>query len=77
MPSCLFASTGPATNLFELLAASIGSGLVVGGFAGGAVGFVLSRSRARSEKGAMIGSYGGGFFSLLALALDTLGKYLV
>ncbi|HKT83731.1 MAG TPA: hypothetical protein VJQ84_07820 [Solirubrobacterales bacterium] len=60
-----------------MLAASIGSGLVVGGFVGGASILAWTRSRTASEKWALIGGYLGGFAALISLAIDIVGKRFV
>jgi hypothetical protein len=73
----LFASAGPLTSVFEELATSIGSGLVVGSFVAGIGSAVVSRSRTRSEKWAVIGGYGGGALALALLLVDILGKHFV
>jgi outer membrane lipoprotein SlyB len=62
--------------VFETLASSIGAGMVVGGFAGGARG-LAKRSRSDSEKGAVAGGYVGGAVGLTLLLIDTLGKAFV
>jgi len=67
-----FGDTGPATNVLAALAVSIGFGLVVGGFVGGSLGFVSTRSQRAAEKWALIGSYFGALVALGLLAADTL-----
>jgi hypothetical protein len=73
----LFAGMGIATGAFEVLAAVIGSGLVVGSFTGGLLTIAASRSRRRAEKWALIGGYFGGLVALLGLVLDILEKRFV
>jgi hypothetical protein len=73
----LFEGVVSITRGFEALAASIGSGLVVGGFVGGAGSFARTRSRRVSEKWALIGSYLGGLAALISLAIDIVGKHFV
>jgi hypothetical protein len=73
----LFASVGIATGAFEVLAATIGSGLVVGSFTGGLLTIAASRSRRRTEERALIGGYFGGLLALFGLAVDILGKRFV
>jgi hypothetical protein len=77
MSMYVIASVGPATGLFESLAASIGAGAVVGGFAVGGASFALTRSRARSEGNAVGGGYFGGLVSLFALVFDILRRHFV
>jgi hypothetical protein len=73
----LFASVGAATAIVEALAASIGSGLVVGGFAAGVWSVLACRSRSQIERGTMIGSYFGGSIALLAFIVDIVEKRFV
>jgi len=73
----LFAGVGIATGAFEVLAATIGSGLVVGSFTGGLLTIAASRSRRRAEELALIGGYFGGLLALLGLAVDILEKRFV
>jgi hypothetical protein len=71
------ASVGPATAALEAVASSIGAGLVVGGFSGGARGFFSNRSFDRLERGALKGSYLGGAVGLLAPSFDIVWKHFV
>jgi hypothetical protein len=71
------ASVGPLTSLVEAVAASIGSGAVIGGFLGGIEGGLSRRPRAESERRAVVGSYGGGVASLAFLAIDIVRKHFV
>lgn len=73
----LFEGVISVTRGLEALAASIGSGLVVGGFVGGATSFAWTRSRTLSEKWALIGSYAGGLAALASLAIDIVEKRFV
>jgi hypothetical protein len=73
----LFASAGPLTGIFEEIATSIGSGLVVGSFAVGLGSFIWTGSRRRSEGLALIGGYVGGLAATASLAIDTLAKRFV
>jgi hypothetical protein len=77
MPPGLFECVVSFTGVFEALAASIGSGLVVGGFIGGAGSFAWTRSRPMSEKWALLGSYVGGLAALISLAVDIVEKRFV
>lgn len=71
-----FASAGIATGAFEVLAATIGSGLVVGSFVGG-LSTIAPRSRGRIEERALRGGYFGGLLALLGLVVDIVAKCLV
>jgi hypothetical protein len=73
----LFASAGPVTGAFQELAASIGSGLVVGSFVVGVGGFASRRSREQVERSAVTGGYSGGGVALVLLAFDILRKHFV
>ena len=73
----LFEGVVYTVRMLETLAASIGSGLVVGGFVGGAWSFACTRSRAESERWALIGSYVGGLAALVSLAVDIMEKRFV
>jgi hypothetical protein len=61
---------GPGTSVLAALAASIGFGLVIGGFLGGAVSFAATRSQRLSERWSLIGGYLGGFCALAVRAID-------
>jgi hypothetical protein len=73
----VLASVGPFTRVFEQLATSIGSGLVVGSFVAGLSSFVWSGSRKHSEGWGVIGGYLGGVAALGLLVLDIVGKRFV
>jgi hypothetical protein len=73
----LFAGVGIATGAFEVLAAAIGSGLVVGSFTGGLLTITASCSRRQAEKWAFIGGYFGGLLALFGLVLDIVEKRFV
>jgi hypothetical protein len=72
----VFASAGIATGAFEVLAATIGSGLVVGSFIGG-LSTVVGRPRGHIEERALRGGYFGGSLALLGLVIDIVAKCLV
>jgi uncharacterized membrane protein YdcZ (DUF606 family) len=65
-----FEHAGPATSVLGTLATSIGFGLVVGGFIGGTISFISTRSEKAAEKWTLIGGYCGAFVSLTLLAID-------
>ncbi|HWA53577.1 MAG TPA: hypothetical protein VG816_05330 [Solirubrobacterales bacterium] len=73
----LLASIGIATNAFELLAATIGSGLVVGSFVAGLLAIALSCARSRAERWVLNGGYFGGLLALLGLMVDIVEKRFV
>jgi hypothetical protein len=72
-----YAGVVSITRVLEALAGSIGSGLVIGGFVGGAGSFALTRSRTASEKWALFGSYVGGLTALISLAIDIVAERFV
>ncbi len=72
----VFASAGIATGAFEVLATTIGSGLVVGSFVGG-LSIMARRSPGRVEERALRGGYAGGSLALLGLAIDIVWKHIV
>jgi len=73
----LLASVGPLTGAAEAVASSIGSGVVIGGFFGGTEVGPSPRSYGRLQRRAALGSYAGGFLSLLLLLADIVGKHFV
>jgi hypothetical protein len=73
----LSASVGPLTGAIETVAASIGSGAVIGGFFGGIEGGLLPRPRNQAERNAVIGTYVGGFVALAFLGADILRERFV
>jgi hypothetical protein len=72
-----FSDAGPATNVLAALATSIGFGLVVGGFVGGAISFVSTHSQKAAEKWTLIGGYFGAFAALVLLAIDIVMRSFV
>jgi len=73
----LLARVGIATSAFELLATTIGSGLVVGSFVAGLLTIGLGRARSRAEQWVLNGGYFGGLLALLGLVADILEKRFV
>lgn len=73
----LLAGVGIATGTFELLATTIGSGLVVGSFLAGLLAIALSCTRSRAERWVLNGGYFGGLLALFCLMVDILGKRFV
>jgi len=63
--------------VFEQIATSIGSGVVVGSFAAGLGSFIRTGSRRRSERLTLIGGYVGGLAATALLAIDTLAQRFV
>ncbi len=72
-----FEHAGPATGVLGTLATSIGFGLVVGGFLGGAISFAMTHSEKSAEKWTLIGGYCGSLFALTLLAIDIVMRAFV
>lgn len=75
MTAILPASVGPATTLVEAVAASVGAGIVLGGFAMGAVGILTGWSRRDFEKRMLRDGYLGGIAGAVALVVDLVLRY--
>jgi hypothetical protein len=67
------ASIEIATAMVEAGAASVGAGMVLGGFVGGGVGLLRQWPRPKLEAGVLTDGYTGGF----ALAIDLIVRYAV
>lgn len=74
--SMVIGGTEP-TDVVAALATSIGSGLVVGGFLGGAASLAATRSQKTSEKWTLICGYFGGGLSLTLQAADIVMRSFV
>lgn len=72
-----FGDTGPTTSVLASLATSIGFGLVVGGFIGGAISFFSTGSEKAAERWTLICGYVGAFVALTLLAIDTFVRSFV
>jgi len=72
-----FGHAGPATSVLGTLATSIGFGLVIGGFLGGSISFVSTRSERNAEKWTLIGGYFGALLALMVLAIDIVMRSFV
>jgi hypothetical protein len=65
------AAIGPTTALVEAVAASIGAGMVVGGFLAGVVaGWLMAKRGAELDHRVLMSGYLGGAVGLLALVND-------
>jgi hypothetical protein len=71
----VFAQVGLATTLLELGAASIGEGIVAGGFVAIAAGMARGRSRKELEGNALRHSFWGGLLGMSCLCLDLILRY--
>jgi len=71
------AQIGLATTLLELVATSIGEGVVAGGFAAAAAGMVAGRSRKELEANAMRDGFWGALGGLCCLCFDLFLSYAV
>ena len=72
-----FARIGFTTSILESVATSIGAGIVLGGFIGGAFGVVLGWSRQSLEERALRDGYIGGIGGAVTLAIDLITRYIV
>jgi hypothetical protein len=73
----LLAGVGIATGAFEVLATTIGAGLVVGSFVAGLLTIAMTDAPSRAEKWVLHGGYTGGLLALLGLMVDIVGKRFV
>jgi hypothetical protein len=65
------APSGPFTGLLALLAATVGSGILLGGFVAGLIDLVRGSSRRDdATRFARIGGYIGGVIALLLLSME-------
>ena len=69
------ASIGVATAMVEIAAASVGAGMVLGGFVGGGIGLLRQWPRPVLEARVLTDGYMGGFAGALALAFDLIVRY--
>lgn len=72
-----FQSMGPGTSALAALATSIGFGLVVGGFVGGAISLLSTHAEKAAEKWALICGYFGALIALTVLAIDIVMRSFV
>jgi hypothetical protein len=70
------AGIGFGTTLLELMATSIGFGVVIFGFATSCAGMVLGRTRKELEAGALRRVFWGGVAGMCCLCLDLIVRYL-
>lgn len=63
---------GPLTSAMEALAAAVGAGMLLGGFAVGGTGLVRGLSRRTLDRQVLASGYAGGAFALLLAALETM-----
>lgn len=66
---------GFATTLLEVVATSIGFGLVVAGFFTSCVGFLGGRTRKEAEAEALRTAFMGGVAGIFCLCFDVVVKY--
>ena len=71
----LLAGIGLATTLLEVVATSIGFGLVVAGFLTSFVGFLGRRTRKETEAEALRTAFMGGVAGIFCLCFDVVVRY--
>jgi hypothetical protein len=69
------AGIGFATTLLEVVATSIGFGLVVGGFLTSCVGFLGGWTRKEAEAVALRSAFMGGVAGIFCLCFDVVVRY--
>jgi hypothetical protein len=69
------AGIGLATTLLEVVATSIGFGLVVAGFSTSCVGFLRGRTRKEAEAEALKSAFIGGVAGICCLCFDVVVGY--
>ena len=70
------AGIGALTSLAETVAASIGAGMLLGGFVAGSVGTARGRGRARLDRDVVAAGYLGGNVVAVLAAIDLIARYL-
>jgi hypothetical protein len=71
----VLANVGLLTTVLEMAAASIGAGVVVGGFVVGGAGMLKQRSRKQMEGNALRDVFFGGLVGMSCLCIDLLMRY--
>jgi hypothetical protein len=69
------AQIGPATALFEGLAAAVGAGIVLGSFVMGICRLLANRSRKALEAQVLTDGYMGGLVGVFVVLLDVFLRY--
>lgn len=70
-----FAQIGPLTRLLETGAAAVGAGMLLGGFAAGAVGLAMGWPRREFDRWVLLSSYGGGVLAMGLVIVDITFRY--
>jgi hypothetical protein len=68
----LMGGIGPVTSAGEILATSIGAGILLGGFAGGVLGTALRWDAIRRDTCAMHMGYFGGLTMAIAVVIEAI-----
>jgi hypothetical protein len=63
------------TTAIEALAAAVGGGMLLGGFAAGSVGVVAGWPRSLLDRWVLLVSYFGGLIGLILAVLDSILRY--
>jgi hypothetical protein len=69
------AAVGPLTSLVETVSTTVAAGILLGGFAIGAVGLLAGRSREEVSTRALTDGYAGGALGAGALLVDLILRY--
>jgi hypothetical protein len=69
------AQIGPLTSAFEALAAVVGAGIVLGGFASGVYRLAATRPRDELETRVLPDGYAGGVVAILVVLIDLAVRY--
>lgn len=71
----VFARIGLLTAALEALAAAVGAGIVLGGFAGGIYRLLTERLRGELEARVLADGYAGGVVAILIVGIDLAVRY--
>lgn len=70
-----FSQIGPLTTVLEAVAAAVGAGIVLGGFALGTYRSMAKRSRRELETRVLVDGYAGGLVGMAVVLLDLVFRY--
>jgi|GEM_PF-2621398 len=70
-----FAQIGPLTGFLEIVAAAVGSGMLLGGFMAGLWGVIRTRPRRQLDRSVLVVGYIGGGSAILLVIVDIIFRY--